>query len=62
MAILVDLYSVSNFQQLSPLHSAACSSELDTVKYLIQHGADVNIRNEDGVRFFLLLLHYLWLT
>ena len=35
--------------QLSPLHAAVGYNHLDAVKYLVEHEANVNIRNNEGV-------------
>ena len=35
--------------QKTPLYKAAGGGHADTVEYLIQAGADINIKNEDGV-------------
>ncbi|HNI94438.1 MAG TPA: ankyrin repeat domain-containing protein, partial [Leptospiraceae bacterium] len=32
----------------TPLHNAAESDDLDTVKYLIEKGADIRIKDKDG--------------
>ena len=32
----------------SPMHAAASYSSLTIIEYLVSHGADVNIRDEDG--------------
>ena len=40
--------------QVSPLHYAARHNHLDVIKVLVEFGADVNIRGDDGLR----PLHY----
>ena len=41
---------VSSPQQETPLHWAATGGHKDIVKYIIQAGADVNIKDNRGVR------------
>ena len=35
--------------QMTPLHWAADGGRVDTVKYLIEKGAEVNSKDDDGV-------------
>ena len=41
---------VSSPKQETPLHKAATVGHNDTLKYIIQAGADVNIKDNRGVR------------
>ena len=40
---------VSSPHQRTPLHEAAGGGSPDTVEYIIQAGADINIKSDDGV-------------
>ena len=39
----------NSFQQNTPLHLAAKEGSYNAVRYLVDKGADVNIRNQFGV-------------
>ena len=40
---------VSSPQQVTPLHRTTIGGHVGAVEYLIQAGADVNIKDDDGV-------------
>jgi hypothetical protein len=42
------LISCANNAENTPLHVAAAYGHLDTAEFLINHGADINAKNEDG--------------
>ena len=37
------------FHQRTPLHVAAEAGHVDTVEYLVNNGADINFKDDDGV-------------
>ena len=37
------------FHQCSPLYAATCAGKVDAVRYIVDKGADVNIKDDDGV-------------
>ena len=44
---MVDIFSP---RQMTPLHWAAYEGKVGTVQILIENGADMNIKDNDGVR------------
>jgi len=38
-----------SFSQWTPLHAAAWSAKVDAVIYLVEKGANVNVKDNDGV-------------
>ena len=55
MAIIATLHVNSSYQQ-TPLHVAASHGHDYTVECLVKKGADINIKNETGVREAILLM------
>ena len=52
----MDMYKCLSLHQMTPLHVAAEKGEsLDIVEYLIRKGADINIKDENGVSKTILL-------
>ena len=47
---MVDHVQIFAPHQMTPLHLGAGKGKEDTVQLLIEKGADVNIKNNDGVR------------
>ena len=43
------MFSFASPHQLTPLHQAAVQGHTDTVRCLIDKGADMNIKEKDGV-------------
>ena len=37
-------------RQMTPLHSAAIGGDADTAQVLVEKGADINIKDNNGVR------------
>ena len=46
---ILEICSLLSPHQLTPLHLAADNGHTDTVQCLIEKGADVNIKDDDGV-------------
>ena len=47
--------------QFTPLHSAAEEGHVDIVRYLVDKGADLNVKDEIGVSTLLTVNYYCWL-
>lgn len=46
--------------QKTPLHLAAVEGHVDTVKYLVNKGVDINIKDINGVSTPLVINYYSW--
>ena len=46
---MFEICSLVSPHQDTPLHMAADSGRTDAIQYLIDKGAGINIKNEDGV-------------
>ena len=46
--------------QYTPLHEAAASGHIDTVQYLVYKGAEINIKSNDGVSEWTVMLIRVW--
>lgn len=44
----VSVNAVTNGQQYTPLHAAACTKDINAVSYLLEHGADINAKTAGG--------------
>lgn len=40
--------SAANDEGITALHNAICAGHFDIVKYLVEHGCDVNAQDSDG--------------
>ena len=47
---MVDNFLVPSPRQMTPLHSAAIQGKEGTVQFLVEKGADINIKDSHGVR------------
>ena len=46
---MFEICSLLSPHQYTPLHQAAVSGHTETVQYLVANGAEINIRNKNGV-------------
>ena len=43
------LHQLFSLHQWTPLHAASFRGNIETVKYIVEKGADVNIKDDQGV-------------
>ena len=46
----ISFFFLNSFHQYTPLFVAAAKNHVDTVRYLVDKGADMNVKAENGVR------------
>ena len=44
------LFCLNSSHQYTPLFVAAAMNHVDTVRYLVDKGADINVKTKNGVR------------